>query len=176
MRKKIFSLALILGLFGGVLLVSCDKDEQNSPIEPDLSKKATIKGLVHANLTERNDTLPNLPGTGIQLEAAPEGTRIQFKINADQYAAGASGTFIHSTTVGSDGSYEIEIPVTNQGVNIEITPIDFEYEKVVGNWTWDGENYVWEGTTERRKYLGGITVVFLNTGEVGIVDLQYNDI
>jgi hypothetical protein len=174
MRKKIFSLALILIFFGGLLFVSCDKDTQNSPVEPNLTKIATLKGLVYANLSERNDTLPNLPANGIQREFAPAGTLIQIRVDATQYSSQASGYFLYSATVGSNGEYSVEIPTRIQGVTAEIIPIDFEYDKVVGYWDWTGTEYVWEGKSERTVY----STAIINAGGlipdgVRIIDINY---
>ena len=167
-------MAIILFVISGIMFVACDKDKQNSPVSPDLTKVATIKGLVYANLTERNDTLPQLPATGVKKEFAPAGTLLHIRVDATQYSSTASGYFIYTATVGSAGDYSIEIPTRIQGVSVEIIPIDFEYDKVVGNWSWTGSEYVWEGKSERTIY----TTAIVNVGGlvpdgVKIIDINY---
>ncbi len=175
MNKKVISLALIFMLFGGLLIISCDKDTQNSPVEPDLEKKATLSGLVYANLSEKNDTLPTLPSTTIDYEFAPEGTLIQIRVEATNYADFADGYMLYTTTVGSDGSYSIDIPATNEGISVDIFTADFEYQKVVGNWAWNGAEYEWEGSSIRKQYFSDmITVAGIISEGTKIKDIYYD--
>ncbi len=178
MKKNHLVLAFIFVFAGGLLFTGCDKDDQNSPVEPDLSKTTIIKGIVEANLTEKNDTLPQLGSTGIQMEKAPEGTVIHVLVDASEYTDNGDGVMKYSTEVDSNGEYSIEIPTINKSVGVTIFPTDFEYAKTVGEWVYDADDdiYEWEEEeAERTIYTApSVNVNNLIPNSPKFIDITYN--
>jgi len=165
MKKQFFAL-LFLG--GFTLFLSCSKDEQTSPATIDTSKTAVIKGVVKAQLDLLNDT------TETTLEYVPSGTKIIFKVPASQYVLSATGTYndlLFETTVGANGGYSFNMPVTNKGVNFKIVPVSFEFNQ--GQRVFEDGQWV-SGTPIRKIYTcEPVTVVGVITGETRIQDLTY---
>lgn len=123
MKKSIFILAIILG--GLFAFTSCDKTEE---VEPGTNPTATIKGKVYANLD----------ATDGDMEYAPVGTKVFFRINAQDLVlnpdpAYAYQTLQYETTVDANGEYSISLPtVDHQAVNVAITGDQFEAEQTIG--------------------------------------------
>lgn len=124
MKRKI---SLFIGLFAIALLSlnSCKKNEVvPTSMELDMSKTATITGLVKAQLSAALD----INGTD-KIESAPEGTKLIVKVALNQYNNNApEGKFItFQTEVGSAGRYSIDVPANENGVDISIEGVEFEY-------------------------------------------------
>jgi len=168
--KKVF-LFLTIAFYFAVIVQSCKKkDEQSSPVTIDLSKSATIKGVVRANLDMFNDT------SATPMEFAPSGTRLIFQTDAQQFPLNPSGTYddlIYSTTVGTNGVYSIKVPTANQGVNYTLIAVDFEYDQgqrklVGGYWVTDG--------TKRKVYTYPNTPINnVVTDDIIIKDIDYSN-
>ncbi len=136
MKKNKLSLFAVLTLATAIAFNSCEKIEEGSPITIDTtSKKATISGIVRADLMldEQvfNDNIGNTNfGHVDTLEYAPEGTEIHFHVKKQDFnpdVEDGSDEFRYSTTVNADGTYSIEIPTTEEGLNVDISFDDFEY-------------------------------------------------
>lgn len=154
-------------LFGIValmaVLISCNKDEQTSPIEIDLSKSAVLKGKVFAELNTTNEIL----------DFAPSGTKILFSIDASQFSGRPSfseNDLIYETTVGSNGDYQITLPVTEEGVSIVIIPVDFEYDQIYQYYNNEGQLVT---GTHRVVYSSDAGLVGVVANQVRIIDIQY---
>lgn len=150
----IFTIALMIA----VVFQSCKKDEQPTPATIDLTKSATIKGKVKAELDNSNSTS----------ESAPSGTKIIFQVSAQDFPLDPSGNYddlLYTATVDANGDYTISVPVNNKGVNYTIRPVDFEYNQVQA---------APAGSTIRKIYsAGSISVNGLITGETRIEDIMY---
>ena len=61
------------------------------------------------------------------LEYAPEGTEIHFRVSKSEYnpTAPTDQMLKFTSTVGANGNYSINLPTTNEGVNVEISFDDF---------------------------------------------------
>jgi len=157
MKRGFFSI-----IFASVLMLSllagCKKDEteQPSPITINEKSFATVSGLVYAQLDYTN----------ADPEFAPAGTKLIFKIDVSDYNSNeGSGQryYITSTTVGSDGSYSIDIPTTTKGVDVEVIANEFTYMTKYSS-----------TFTERSEYSANTSYLNLTTGEIQILDINYN--
>ncbi len=104
-------------------ITACKKEEQATPIDIDLSKSALVKGIVKANLDLTNE----------EMEFAPQGTKILFQINANQFTIQpnfSDNFLIYETEVDGIGEYQISLPVNEEGINITLIPQDFEYQQL----------------------------------------------
>ena len=161
---------LLIGLFFvGVLVVlgSCKKKEATA-LEFDTSRSATVSGIVYAQLDLVND----FNGDG-DFEFAPSGTKLIATVANDEYIDGAEGSKVYEATVGSSGTYSFSIPATNEGVDIDIILVDFEYDQVQADY--DSENDVWVADgTERKIYTVDGYSPSLITGDIKVRDFYYD--
>ncbi len=152
MKKVFFISAMILASI--FTLVSCDKDE---PKSPNTTPHATIKGIVYADLDLTN----------ADLEFAPEGTKLFFRVDADDLMLSPNEnvdyeTLVYTTTVGNDGEYSISLPSANhQNVTVKISGNEFRVEQEL---TGDDEM--------TRFYLAPVTQSTM-AGQEYILDLTY---
>ncbi len=163
--KKSF---LILGLFIAILgtINSCKKVTPTA-MEIDKSKTATITGYVHAHLslvTWQNDNV---------WENAPAGTKMFISVANNQYVNGAEGYSIYETTVGSDGKYSFNVPADINGVDVEVSLVDFEYNQEQAQWDPVESEWVLDGT-ERKIYTVSSWNPNLTVGSVKIKDFYYS--
>ena len=136
MKKNKLSLIASLALVSAITFNSCEKIEEGSPISVDTSKTATISGMVNADLifdervfkesfegTENgySDTLEYaLNGTGIHVHVMKQDLNSDIDDERD--------AFIYSTTVNANGTYTIDIPTTEEVMNVDISIDDFEHD------------------------------------------------
>ena len=153
--KKLIYLTSAIVLSTLLFLSSCVKYEQSTPFVINDSITGTIKGMVYANLDQSNS----------ELETAPSSTKIYFQVDNDEYLPGTEGSKVYTATVGSDGSYSITIPTTNDGVTVKIFADDFEYNQV----QWDGS------TTQRTVFTLPNDYVTVTANQTKIEDLYFND-
>lgn len=120
MKKSLFiTMILLAGVF---TFTSCDKTEE---VEPGTNPTAVIKGTVYADtdLTDGN------------MEEAPQGTEIFFRINAQDLVLNPQAGYAYQTlqykaTVGADGKYSITLPTAkHQAVNVSIQGNQFETQQ-----------------------------------------------
>lgn len=146
------------------MLTACSKDEQTTPITIDLSKKAVLKGKVFAELNTTNE----------MVDFAPQGTKIIFSINANQFTnlpTFSDNDLIYETTVGSNGNYEIDLPVNEEGITILVIPVGFEYDQIYQYYNQNGQLV----TGTQRVVFDSETFQSFNVvlGETRIIDIQY---
>ena len=177
------------------------KIEEGSPVTVNTSKTATISGMVHADLMQDERVYKeSIEGTsfGYQdtAEFAPAGTEIHFHVvkqdlNSD--VEDGSDEFRYSTTVNANGTYSIDIPTTEEGLNVDISFDDFEYNYMYWevtdttvtiqsldvdtiNNTVDTTfltTYTYASTTERRTYNRASSSVEVHENENVIRDFDY---
>lgn len=107
----LFALALIFA--------SCQKDITTSELTLDLSKKATLKVYLFAEL---DNTIQGY-------EAVPNGTKIMITIPNSSFNSSVSGNYIDSATV-NNGFVEITVPTTSTGVTVTFKLAEFTYAQV----------------------------------------------
>ena len=130
MKRKIFSALAI----AAIAFVSCKKEDPATPGEPGT---ATIKGVITADLNQYDDTLM---GGGYDpqrnLEVPPTGTNITFVVNEGDLdyspAAGFNyNNLSYPVTIGSDGSFSVEVPAINQPVPVTVYFDEFNYNQQI---------------------------------------------
>ena len=150
--------------------VSCKEEE---PVAPREAGTATISGVVEADLETLGDTLDN--GTYMQmLENVPSGTMIYFTYNTGDLDPDAQAGYNYdeitlSTEVGSDGSYEIEVPAVATGVDYTVTFADFAYDQSIVD-----PNDPNETVTERVVFTHPDDFVTVHENSTIINDYVYN--
>ena len=143
MRKKIIPSFLLLI---AVTSFSCEKIEESSPVTINTSKTANISGGVKANLVVDKVYIEDWFGLNATftkndtLERVPEGTEIHFRVSKNEYnpSIPADQMVRFSTTVNANGRYSINIPTTDEGVNVEISFDEFASNKI----TWRHDSIV----------------------------------
>ena len=145
MKKNKLSLFAVLTLATAITFNSCEKIEEGSPVTVNTSKTATISGMVHADLMfDERVYKESIEGTSFgyedTAEYAPEGTEIHFHVKKQDFnpdVEDGSDEFRYSTTVNANGTYSIDIPTTEEGLNVDISFDDFEYNYQY----WEVDNY-----------------------------------
>mgnify|MGYP001480400252 CR=1 FL=1 len=169
MKKNKLSLIAALSIASAITFNSCEKIEVGSPVTVNTSKTATISGMVHADLVlDKSYVMDNNfddPSATFQtsdtLEYALEGTEIHFHITKQDLNSDvqdASDELRYSTTVNANGTYSIQIPTTEEGLDVNISFDDFEYNRIT--WNYDGQvigflgdtSYVYSSSSERKVY------------------------
>lgn len=201
MKKNKLSLIAVLTLATAITFNSCEKIEEGSPVTVNTSKTATISGMVHADLMmDERVYKESIEGTNFNYsdtaEYAPNGTEIHFHVvkqdmNSD--VEDGSDEFRYSTTVSANGTYSINIPTTEEGLNVDISFDDFEYNYKsweVTDTTVTIQNlevnpntglidttflttYTYVSNTERRTYNRGSSSVEVHENENVIRDFDY---
>ncbi len=152
MKKVFFISAMILASV--FTLVSCGKEEEKKPGTPP---RATIKGIVYADLDLTNT----------DLEFAPEGTKLFFRVEAKDLMLSPDAnvdyeTLVYTATVGNKGEYSISLPSANhQAVTVKISGNEFRVEQEL-----EGEDEM------TRFYLAPVTQNTMG-GQEYILDLTY---
>lgn len=162
--KKVNVLSVFLAAMM-LLVAGCTKDEQSSPIELDLTKTATIKGVIKADLNLTNQ----------ELEFAPQGTTVLFRIETSQFTNlpnFSDNYLIYQAQVQGAGQYEISLPVNEKGIEIVILPDDFEYDQI---FEFVDPNTGQTQTGTRRKVFTAapLTIDSLIRDQVKVVDVNY---
>lgn len=133
--KKSLSIIMMILIGGLFTFTSCNKDED---VDPGTNPKATIMGTVYANLD----------ATDGDLEYAPQGTEIFFRINSQDLVLNPKAGYTYqtlqfSTTVGADGAYSISLPsVVHQAVNVSIQANQFEAQQTIAAGTYSNVVFV----------------------------------
>lgn len=143
MRNKIIpAFLLVIAVFSS----SCEKIEESSPITINTSKTANISGYVKANLVVDKVYIQDWFGLNATytkndtLERVAEGTEIHFRVSKNEYnpTIPSDQMIKFSTKVNSNGRYSIDIPTTDEGINIEISFDEFASNKI----TWRHDSIV----------------------------------
>lgn len=167
--KRLINLAVIL-LVLSQILSSCGKEELASPVELNSSQKATLTGLVYAQLNLLNDTMVT------KYEFAPSGTKIIVKIDARQLAVNPPEDveftdLLYTTEVKADGSFSIELPAISKGLEATVIFNDFTYNQVPAYRTEFG--YYRAGDPVRKIYKADEFSITLVAGQTIIQDVYY---
>lgn len=117
MKRTQQLLALLVASF--VMFSSCSKKVETSALTLDQTKSATLVVHFYAELDQ----------TINGLEKAPDGTKAIIRIDNSEFNPAANGFWSKLVTI-QDGKIEQKIPVTDQGVTVEIFPVEFTYEQV----------------------------------------------
>ena len=119
---------LIFLTFITATLFSCSKIETNTPVTINTSNTANISGGLYAQLVQDSSTVSDA------FEFAPTGTKIYFRIaKCDLNPEAPCDDYLIYETTSQGGGFSIDLPVTNNGVDVEISLDDFDYTKTI--WT-----------------------------------------
>ena len=115
---SVFALLAVIGFS------SC-KDEPivvSSAVTVATKDSAVISGYVTAEL--------NLQSAG--MEAVPAGTSILVSLPYSELNSAATGNWLRTVTVGTDGKYSVKVPTNSNGVTVMILPSTFVYDQAQG--------------------------------------------
>jgi hypothetical protein len=115
-KVNLFGVAVI-GL--AIMFSSCAKKVETSSMKLDLTKSATIKVTFLAELDHSSHGL----------ELVPNETPVLIRIANSSFNSAATGYWTTTEAINS-GSIEVQVPVTDLGVDVEILPIEFLYDQV----------------------------------------------
>ncbi|HQP03717.1 MAG TPA: hypothetical protein PLP11_03840 [Bacteroidales bacterium] len=152
--KKLFPVLLVMFIGVAAFLTSCEEETPTADPLPT----ATIEGVVYANIDLTNAVN----------EKAPAGTKIFFRINANELVLNplpgyTYETLQYETTVNSEGKYTIELPcATHQNVNVAVTPNDFSAVRQIN-----------ATTTDTHYFDGGVLNQTIRNGEKHYLDIMY---
>jgi hypothetical protein len=147
MKKSLFMIGAIV--FGAIVFTSCEKEEKATPLTIDLSKTASMKGYLFAELDK----------TAAGTEAAPAGTKVYGYItNADILNSSANGLWADTVAVQADGSYTFNFPIGLTNSTLNIVPLAFEANQKQGFGSYAAEVpgiYTYSTTTVVSTNAGG---------------------
>jgi len=149
----------ILSVLAGtaLILASCDKDVDNSSLQIDLKKTITVKGYAFAELNKRV----------LGLEYAPENTKVILSIPyADFNAAAGAGNWHDTVKIDANGIFTAQVPVDNDGVNLTIQALPFEYNQVTSYGTYEG--------TEKKIFEAAPVTFLITPDDYKIKQITYN--
>ena len=192
MKKKIINIIPVFLITIAIILISCEKIEESSPITINTTNTAKLSGMAFVDLVldkvyiqDQNYLNPNYSFMNLSdtLEYVPEGTEIHFRVLKTAYNPKApTGEMLRFvTTVNANGAYSIDIPTTTEGVDVNISFDEFTASKltwkydstsinVFGNWLKDW----YSSSTEVKTYLKTPATNTLHTGENKFLDFTYN--
>lgn len=107
-----------LAMAAAILFTSCEKIE-TSELTLDLTQTATVKVNLYADLNHTTNGL----------ESVPNGTNVIVSIPNSAFNSTASGLWTTDAVV-ANGSIEVTVPATNNGVTVTFTPAEFLYAQV----------------------------------------------
>ena len=192
MKKKIINTIPFFLITIAIILISCEKIEESSPVTINTSNTARLSGQAFVDLVldksyveDQNNQNPNQSFMNVvdTLEHAPVGTEIHFRVLKTAYNSDApSGEMLRFvTTIKSNGFYSIDIPSTTEGVDVNISFDEFTASKltwkydstsinVFGNWLMDW----YSSSSSSKRYLAVPATKTLHTGENKYLDFSYN--
>jgi hypothetical protein len=116
MRK--LSLSLMTVLFSiALVFTGCAKDETASPVNVNMSKTATLKGYVNAQLDASSVKLERKANAQIKISVA---------YSALTNSSDQAGDWTKTVETDADGIFTVEVPTTDAGVTVYYDPISFE--------------------------------------------------
>ncbi len=142
-----------------LMFSSCTEKIETSALTLDQSKKATLKVNIYAEL--------NYTSQG--LEFAPNGTEVLVRIANNNFNPAATGFWTKVETI-QNGAIELEIPVNDQGVTVEIFPMEFVFDQV------QPFGSVSSNISKRYRFTGVAAENGVKTNEIRTHEVVYNDI
>lgn len=126
--KTFYSISKIAAVVTIVsLMFACEEISNPEPIDTiNEEKTATIEGVAYANLDVTNDTT----GTMADAEFAPSNTTIKVILDSENFVGNPQPglsyqNLTYTTTVGSGGSFSIEVPALDQPITAEVYANNF---------------------------------------------------
>lgn len=154
--KNILSIILVAALGSLIAFTSCKKKDTYEEVE---LKTVVVSGTVEADLDATN---------GADMEKAPAGTKIIFRIDSRDLVQAPVGTHVYEilqyeTTVNGDGKYEISLPTVKfNNVTVDIIPVDFEKAQKTG-----------ADTYKNKVFVGNAVQITISEGERYYQNLIY---
>lgn len=154
MKKIRLNIAIIATIFAAIFS-SCDKDVESTAVKLDLHDSAAITLYIYADLDK----------TDAGQEAAPANTQVYVKINYSDYKAGADGAWSSILTTDASGMIMLKVPADANGVNVQITPMPFEFSQVQ-----TFNNYE---STVSKIFTANQVTVNVSAGEAKVQQINY---
>lgn len=168
MKNKKFIFPLLVGIMlSFTLFTGCEKDDNDEvKIAEEELGKATIEGIVYANLNLANDT-NDFGGYEVQYERAPAGTKIVATINGGELVSNPDpyvdyGNYKFDTEVATDGTFSIEVYAASNSANVILRAEDFAYDQQTT-----------DSTTERKVFEANIQSPSVIANMKSISDIYY---
>jgi len=149
--EKILNYFLFLFI---VVVISCDKEVETTPLKVDNFPKATIKGYVYADLDQ----------TSYGYEKVPTGTKVIVTMPYSELGITSGGNLVITVEIQSDGTFEFTVPVDANGANVSVKIVDFIYDQL------QTQQYNSKLTTIKKVFYG--ETVTYNNVKPGDVQIQ----
>ena len=199
MKKKIINTIPFFLITIAIILISCEKIEESSPVTINTSNTARLSGQTFVDLVrdkayveDINSNDPNYTSMSLDdtLEHAPEGTEIHFRVLKTAYNSDApAGEMLRFVSrVKANGTYSIDIPSTTEGVVVNISFDEFTASKLT--WKYDSSSYnvynpflpnaiLWQNdwyssSSTSKRYSAIPATKTLHTGENKFQEFTYN--
>lgn len=156
MRKSFFGV-MIVAL--ALIFTGCEKEIETSKLTLDLTKEATVRAYLYAELNNTTDGF----------ELVPNGTKVILSIPNSSFNSSATGNWI-DTAIVSNGFIEAKVPATNTGVTVTFIPAEFMYNQV---------QPAFSQTAQIQKIYtvtGAAKTLAVKTGEVRSIQIKYEGI
>lgn len=150
MKKFLFVILLI-----SIVIYSCDKEVQTSPLTIDMASEGTIKGYV----------LADIDLTKYGQEPAPAGTKVLLSVSYNEYGLKNKGSYQDSAKLDNNGQFQVKIPANAAGVTVNVTPVDFLFDQV--------QEFNSSNPTLKCLFSCSPSLVTLKSGEVSINTFIY---
>ena len=150
--RKLILLVFVPAL---LLMAGCEKEVEQTEMKLDMSKQATVKVYLYAQLDN----------TQLGWEYVPNGTPVLISIPNSAFNPAAPGNWTDSTVV-QNGMVEVMVPSTTTGVTVTLTPREFVANQVQAY----GSNLA----SIAKIYKATPINVAVKAGEVRTEELFYN--
>ena len=156
--KQVLSFIMIFACSIALLLLNtgCDKEITSTAYSIDESNAATL--IIYASA--------NLDDSQIGKEAVPNGTKVLVSVSKNDFVEGNESSLNYTHEL-QDGYIEIDIPVTDHGVDYTITPMEFNYNQI------QNFNNYYQSIPKIYSTLQIYNVNGLRTGEVRSIQCEY---
>ncbi|RPH24814.1 MAG: hypothetical protein EHM93_20210 [Bacteroidales bacterium] len=165
MKRTERKLGIIL-LAMAFVFASCEKDITTSELTLDLSKKATVRAYLFAEL--------DLTTQG--LESVPNGTKVILSIPNDKFNKDATGFWMDTVAV-NNGLIEAQVPSTDEGVTVTFIPAEFIYDQKQPAFSQSATiKKIYSVIPPDKKIEPALPSLFVQTGEIRTLQITYNSI
>ena len=165
MTRQFITIIILSAVF-----FNCSKIKENSEVMVNIQNTGNISGNLLAQLTQDSSNTVDI------FEYAPTGTKVYFRIaKCDLNPEAPCDDYLLYEATSQGGSFTIDLPTTNSGVDVEISLDDFNHNKTIWNYEYDPNTmtYSWVSTQSFKYYNCSERTVNLHTSMKKIERFEY---
>ena len=154
--KKVFSFFALAAIMLSTGLTGCSEEDPAKPLVVNTKNTASITGIAHATLD----------ATDSEIQYAPSGTKIYLKTKYSNLLSGGSTTadYVVETTVGNNGNFSVNVPVSDNGTTYSIVGDTFLAQKTLASDDKKPYKYTATATTSGSLQVGASAFVAVEYG------------